>query len=782
MSEGHEVWRLIAVPFILLIPGHLASQAFRRRGETGAMETLGEQLFRAALEGALLTGWLALILAQLGLFSLGSLLLALGICSLACLACLLRRGVDLIAPFRQIQVGWEEGAVALLLGLSLLLYARPAEHLPVFLDPGWYVNTGLHVARTGSLTGESTLFSALPPSARSLFFQSFRSFRATMPQFPDVASSGFYLMAFAVSDVERGQIVPYHPPLFSVWIATFHALGGLRAALYATPLFGALAVLTLYFAGRALFGRGVGLLAALLLALSFTQLTFSRTPYAEVFTQFLLLGGVYALTTYTRGRRPSLALIAGLAFGQALLAKIESLIVLVPLTLFWSCWLWRKRGSWRDLLLFALPFGLLLAHALLLALTVNRPYVILNGHGLWLRFRSLLTGPRIWLGMGLSLALAAGGVWGGIRSRRKRITLSSEQRRWLKLFCAFLILLLAAYATFLQPLAAPGRTLALPQLGLFLSPLGVWLGVLGLVKLVVEGLERRRLFFLAFAVTFSLIVLAAPTVTTSLSRVYAIRRQVPAVIPSFLLLASYGLLGWPCGIRRGKRRKGAKRDGIPQGWGERGTLSIAVNARPATAGRVARSRREQIRHGRLASIHTLRVLLGRRYEPLVGLGTRMDALPRLAQGTTIAILLISFLRLDWPFLGYREMAGAVAFAQRLADHFDQGDIVLFEAIDADSHVGRFAAPLWTLYDKNALLLSTDDPPREELSGVLDGWLEEGREVYLVSQSRPPPLPLDHDLVPLAEERWRSSTLAPNLNFPPEIWEFEMPFHIYQIIQ
>jgi 4-amino-4-deoxy-L-arabinose transferase-like glycosyltransferase len=694
MSAGYGIWYLIALPFIVLIPGYLVYRLLRGREGSGDGEALGEQLFLAALTGTLLTGWLALILAQWGLFSLGSLLLALGICSLACLVYLLLRGVDVISSFSQIKVGWEERVVALLLGLSLFLYVRPAEYLPVFLDPGWYVNTGFHVARTGSLRGESPLFSALPPSAKSLLFRCFRSFRTTMPQFPDVASSGFYLMAFAVADVAGGQIVPYHPPLFSTWMATFYALGGLWASLYATPFFGVLAVLALYFAGRALFERGIGLLAAVLLALSFTQLTFARTPFAEMLTQFLLLGGVYALTTYARERRPSLAFIAGLAFGQALLAKIESLIVLVPLALFWGYWIWRDRGGWRDMLLFALPFGLLLGHALLLAVTINRPYVILNGHGLWLRLRSLLPGS-MWQVAGSLLATCT----------LLLFNLSPERRRWLKLSCAFLILLLAVYATFFQPLAASRQAQALPQLGLFLSPLGVWLGILGLVKLIIEGLEGRRLFFLAFAVTFSLIVLAAPTVTTSLSRVYAIRRQVPAVIPSFLLLASYALLGW--------RERGA--------------------------------------------------------------------LPRLAQGVVIAVLLISFLSLDRPFLGYREMTGAVDFTQRLADRFDGEDIVLFEAIDGDSHVGRFAAPLWTLHDKNALLLSTDEPPREQLSSVLDGWLGEGREVYLVSGSRPPALTLDRELVPLAEEWWCSSTLAPNLNFPPETWEFEMPFYIYQII-
>ncbi|MFQ6058766.1 MAG: glycosyltransferase family 39 protein [Anaerolineae bacterium] len=722
------MWRLMAMPFIVLLPGHLVLQLAQGKAED--RRGLGEHLFLATLVGILLGGWLALILAQVGLFSLGRLLLALAACSLACLAYLLLRGMDPTAALRRAGIGWEEVAVALLLGLSLLLYARPAEYLPVFLDPGWYVNTGFHVARTGSLTGESQLFSALPLSARPLFFRSFRSFRTTMPQFPDVASSGFYLMAFAVADVTRGQIGPYHPPLFSAWIATFYALGGLRASLYTTPFFGVLSVLALYFAGKAVFGQGIGLLAAILMAFSFTQVYFSRTPFAEILTQFLLLGGLYALTMYVREGRPLLALVAGLALGQALLVKIESLIILVPLALFWGYWLWRERGAWRDLFFFVVPFSFLLAHAGLLALTVNRPYVVLNGHGLWLRLRSLVAGPTVWLGVAVPLLLAMGATWVILRLQRRRVGLGWVEGRWLKLSLSFLILLLAVYAYYLQPLAASAfrQTQALPQLGLFLSPLGVWLGVLGLVKLIHQGLEGRQAFFLTFATTFSLIVLAAPTVTTSLSHVYAIRRQVPAVIPSFLLLASYALLGWPCGMRRGKRRKGTKR-GIPQGWEGRG------------------------------------------------------ALLRLAQGVAVVTLVVSFLALDRPFLGYGEMAGAVAFTERLADHFGGEDVVLFEAITGDSHVGRFAAPLWTLYDKQALLLSADDPPQEELASVVARWLGEGQQVYLVSQSRPASVTLErYKLVPRAEERWRSSTLAPNLNFPPETWEFEMPFHIYQIFR
>jgi hypothetical protein len=76
-----------------------------------------------------------------------------------------------------------------------------------------------------------------------------------------------------------------------------------------------------------------------------------------------------------------------------------------------------------------------------------------------------------------------------------------------------------------------------------------------------------------------------------------------------------------------------------------------------------------------------------------------------------------------------------------------------------------------------------NPEDTTLPTALDQWLDSEKGVYFVSQWDPPPLPLKrHKLVPIAEERWRYSTVTGKLAFPPEITEFEVPFYIYQLTE
>ena len=197
---------------------------------------------------------------------------------------------------------------------------------------------------------------------------------------------------------------------------------------------------------------------------------------------------------------------------------------------------------------------------------------------------------------------------------------------------------------------------------------------------------------------------AAPPTTRSY--VYSIRRQVPVLIPSLILLASYAILIWD---------KGRK-------------------------------------------------------------------ILRVAQLIAIAILLVSFLALNMPYMNHREMRDTIAFSEKLAGHFSEQDIVVFEEIwFQDSRVGHFAAPLWVIYDQDTLLISTANPEDAAFPTAVAQWLDGGRGVYFVSQSDFPPFSLEgYELLLIAEERWRYSTITAKLVFPPEIREFEIPFYIYQI--
>ena len=781
-------WSLvIGLPIVLLLPGYLTLH-LPFWGKTGIIARLdpdptpsleqrvivnrehregryGQLLFLSLLISVLISGLIGLVLAQVGIFSLGSLLLILAIYSVLCLAFIVIKGESFFNrrracpdPFDCAQdepvegflnqsgvlslsegekgsltsplptagpkrPDWEDAVVILLFCLSLLLYAsRPAEYILGWLDAGWYVNTGVKIAKTGSLTTESKVFSALPSSAKPLFYSSFASLKGMFPYFPDTESKGFYLWAFAVANPDTGVLTAYHPPLFSVWIAIFHALGGLRFSLYATPFFGALGVLSLYFAGRAMFGRKVGLLAALLLAISFTQIYFSRMPFSEVLSQCLLFSGIYALTTWTSfDRRRSLmhAIIAALCSGQVILCRIEGLIVILPLILFFGCGMILHRISPKHVISFAFPYALLLADGVVLAYTVSKPYVELNSYGLWYKLRSLLSqSPALLITAGFLLGtllvlFAFLGLLHPLEGRSggwlRRI---NEERSLITTLLALAILLVATYVYFIYPLSEDSN---FTQLGQLLSPLGLWLGIVGLVELIRRDINERTVFFLILMLAHGLATTSVLAISATLLPLYSIRRQVPMLIPSLILLASYAILAWGRYVTSASKGKGV--------------------------------------------------------------------LVRIAQGIVVGVLVIGFLALDIPYLNTREMAGAIAFSERLASHFDEQDIVIFEEIFIqDSRVGHFAAPLWAVYDKNALLMSTPNIEEEALAAALTGWLEAGKEVYFVTQSAPPFLfSGGYKLMLVSEDKWHSSTTT-LWAFPPKVLEFEMPFYIYQIME
>ncbi len=742
MEIGH--WALAIG--ILLLPGYLTLH-LPFWGKAHHIKTkFGEGLFLSLLISVLVVGLLGLVLAQAGVFSLGGLLLALVVYSAFCLAFVaasafdrrrspdrggvlsLSKGekgsVGRPSPMAGIKLGWEDAVVFLLLCLSLVLYAsRPAEYILGWLDAGWYVNTGARLAKTGSLTGESQVFSSLPASAKPLFYSSFALLKGMFPYFPDTESRGIYLWAFAVADPDKGALTAYHPPLFSVWIAIFYALGGLRFCLYATPIFGALGVLSLYFAGKAMFGRKVGLLAALFLAISFTQIYFSRMPFSEVLSQCLLFSGIYALTTWTSiDRQKSLmyAIIAALCFGQAVLCRIEGLIVILPLVLFFGCGMILHKISLKRVISFAFPYGLLLADGAILAYTVSRPYVELNSYGLWYKLRSLLSQspvPLITAGILLGALLVLFAFLGLLHPLEGRsggwLRHTSERRSLVTTLLALAILLVAAYAYFIHPSSEGGNFV---QLGQLLSPLGFWLGVIGLAELIRQDVNERTVFFLILMLVHGLATTSVLAISAAPLYLYSVRRQVPMLIPSLILLASYAILAW-----------------------DRYVTSVSK-------GKVA--------------------------------------LVRIAQGIVFGVLMIGFLALDIPYLNTREMAGAIAFSEKLASHFDEQDIVIFEEIFIqDSRVGHFAAPLWAIYDKNALLMSTPNVEEEALAAALTGWLEAGKEVYFVTQSAPPFLSSGgYKLMLVSEDKWHSSTTTILWAFPPKVLEFEMPFYIYQIME
>jgi len=247
-------------------------------------------LFLFEMSGMLVLGWMALVSAELGFFSAGA---------IALVGVLLGGAGWLVGRRRGASDGltWTEsgrGEIVLLLLLVVLmsvLYLRPHEFIFGGADAGVYVNLGANIARTGRWLISNPDLATVPASDYAVLFR--EQPEQFLPRY-------YYLPGFYVSDSGAGTIVPQFYALHPVWLALAHGLDGVQANLFMTPLWGMLGVLALYFAVREAFDHRVAALAAVILAVTPTQIWFSRYPTAEVLTQFLLFGGLYAFARYAR--------------------------------------------------------------------------------------------------------------------------------------------------------------------------------------------------------------------------------------------------------------------------------------------------------------------------------------------------------------------------------------------------------------------------------------------------------------------------------------------------
>jgi hypothetical protein len=250
--------------------------------------------------------------------------------------------------------------------------------------------------------------------------------------------SVLYARALAGFDVSESQP---HPPgyLFYVGAARLAqlVLGDANASLVAVSVAaGALAVVLVYAVGRVLYGRGVGVAAALLLATAPPFWLYSGVayPYTVLAAGSLALAGL--AVAYWRGYWPHPAWL-GLLYGLAGGFRTDLLLFLGPLLLVAHLAAWRRSRRLRDLLA-PLPGAVIGTLAWLVPsaalsqgwgvygpLLWHQGEYVEGSYSLWSHgWRALQSnGWQVWLyaleGLGLGLVpLAYGAARGGWRWRR----------------------------------------------------------------------------------------------------------------------------------------------------------------------------------------------------------------------------------------------------------------------------------------------------------------------------------------------------------------------------
>ena len=531
---------------LFFLPGLtlLALLPAREREET----PFDEGIFLAAAVSVMASAWVALVLAELGRFSLlRAAAMIAGLCAAALVLGRRRLGRPLAPP----RSGRDVLPAAAVLALALYLQARPTEYLLGGRDPGTYVAAMAMIARTGSIAYTDPGVLSIPKEDVELFFRE--------PGARDFNWGRF--MGFPLERPETGRVVPEFFHLFPSFGAYLFQAMGVRGALATPPVFGVLGTLAVFFAFRRLLGPGPALLAALLLAVNVVQVWFGRYPVSEGVSQMLAFVAFLAVTRWEQSRSAVFGVLAGAALGLSLLVRVDGVLVGAPLAGYLA--VRRARGDLdrRQAAAVLVPFGVLALHAGLHAVLFARKYVAsIVDRPYWRQpLAAWLLAGALLVALGLALQR-----WGPLLLRR-----ADAHRESLRTGVTLALVLLALYAYFLRPAlsawagadgndparaARHGRGILVAlgfshlaahdaqsflRLGWFVTPLGLALGVVGLAA-IVRDWRPRYLFPVLTALAFAGFYFYKLRIYNDYF--FALRRFVPVILPCLLGFAAFLLV------------------------------------------------------------------------------------------------------------------------------------------------------------------------------------------------------------------------------------------------
>ena len=661
---------------LLLLPG-LAFLSLIR-AEDRARLRLDERLFLTGAISVAVSSWMALLLAEFGVFGTvrAAAVEIVAFVSVLLVARLVGRRPA--SPFAR-----PDRAVSLLPALVVAivafgLQARPSEYIVGGRDPGAYVSAMGVIARTGAITHLDPVVASIPAEDLSLFYANLDEppFRFTLGGEDDHPQPSWpRFMGFELDHPKSGRITPQFFHLFPAFGAYLFETMGVRGALATPPIFGILGTLATFFLGRRMFGTAVALMGALGLATTVLQVWFARYPVSEGFSQFLILSGLLAHRLDAESDTRAFGWLSGALLGLTLLVRIDSVLLLLPIAIFVALQFASRPDRWKPRVTSLLvPFLALLLHAGIHAVFFSKRYA----HQILTR-RYWNHSPWFWL---LLAALALAGAWLVFKQGPRWMSRLSRHETSLRTGILVVLGVVAIYALALRPslsawaggdgnvkaekLTDPGllQTLgfhrlaahdaqALRRYSWFVGAPGLALAFLGLAVFIKRA-GSNDVLALAVLLVFSGFYFYKIRVFNDYF--FAMRRYVPVTLPFTFILAALAVV-------------------TMAGWSKRWRVGGA----------------------------------------LAGL---------LALGASVANTA--------PILSYVDWKGSVRFVADVARRFGPKDVVLFEQ---PKSIHLLSLPLWGLYGANALEFRRFNPDPERLAHLIASWRKTYRNIYFVTSFR-----------------------------------------------
>jgi hypothetical protein len=525
---------LISVPVIFFVPGYVMVNAFLNDKELSFLEVIFIQIFASIL----VSGWIGLILAELGYFSLVNLLVLLIVFSVFLG---LKFKVQLnFKSYPKPNRNYPSLLFVIIISIGVILFFHPM-FTNFGADDGILVPQAVNIAETGSLIAHDSILGDMGSPIRSAFYQPvdrwyFRG-QCEYLQFPIY---GFYVDS---EDIIRFQYFDFFPIL----LAIFYSLFRIENFLYINSFIAILAIVCIFIVARRLFNTPVAVLSALFLTINFAQIFFARYPGAEILTQLLIFGGLFTTMLMIKTNKPFYGILSAFAFSGCLITRVDSLFLYFPLIILLFLLILTEYFR-KEHLFFFIPFLILNIQVWLHVYLFDFPYfadmLIFAGHEIsYLAYSLFLVAL-------LSLVIFIGVI---LRKYRYNIMLMIAPLRcrmeMLKLVNTIFWGSVFVFLYFVRPqldhnIAAGGTMLLLEQA---LTIVGLLLATYGLVELIntyiisTEKFEKAGIimfFFLLIGITYTVFYLI--NLKNSPVQPWLFRRYITVSIPFLIMLMSYG--------------------------------------------------------------------------------------------------------------------------------------------------------------------------------------------------------------------------------------------------
>lgn len=521
---------LLSIPLVFFLPGYLAYNAFMKEG--AGIEP-PEILFLQVMGSVLLSGWIGLILAELGFFSL------MNLCILLLLFCCIIKfkfhvKLDL-SSFLDIRI--DKGALPIIgiLLLSIILFFHPYPWILGNLDQGTYVNTGVNIANTGSIIVHDSLMGSLGSDLVDNIFYVF--YLGHGVQYP-----GFYLTD------NPGTVIPQFFYLWPTWIAIFYSMFGLSNSFFLTPVIGLLSVFSIYFAGKTLFNKNVGLLASLLLSINFAQIWYSRDPMSEMLTMLLFFSGLSLFILFMKNpSQKYFGVLSAFCIGGDFLTRIDTVFIAIPFILYFG-YLWFYDRLKKEHWYFIIPLVLLIAHTILTAVLISWPYTdvifninITNGVQISSTIYLVSIGSIL---LSILIVLMA-------KYKKSLIIAANNMEKYspyLKHGITLLLISGVIFAYFIRPSGDlyTSESYNFVKLSWYLAGLfGILLATAGFILIIYKRPFNEVFIFLSVLLIYT--VFYVISIRNDLWQPWWVRRFLPVVIPAAIICIAY-LIDWARGL------------------------------------------------------------------------------------------------------------------------------------------------------------------------------------------------------------------------------------------